>query len=185
MLGQTYLRQNRLDEARAEFDRLATRQSRPVGALTISGTILQSQGRVQEARERFERVISIDPSAAVAANNLAWIYADSGQNLADAVRLAQSALQRLPDVPDVLDTLAWAYYKSNTPALAVSPLTRCINVAGGAAGAGCHYHLGLVHARLGDVALAEQSLRTAIKLQGSAPWVADAKRAIAALPSAR
>ena len=104
---------NRLDDARAEFDRLATRQSRPVGALTASGTILQAQGKVQEARERFERVISIDPGAAVAANNLAWIYADSGQNLDKAVQLAQSALERLPDVPDVLDTLAWAYYKSN------------------------------------------------------------------------
>jgi tetratricopeptide (TPR) repeat protein len=185
MLGQTYLRLNRLDEARAEFDRLAARQSRPVGALTASGTILQAQGRVQEARERFERVIGIDPGAAVAANNLAWIYADSGQNLDKAVQLAQSALERLPDVPDVLDTLAWAYYKSNTPALAIRPLTRCIAVAPGAAAAGCHYHLGLVHAKLGDVALAEQNLRTAIKLQGKAPWVADAQRALAALPAAK
>ena len=185
MLGQTYLRMNRLDDARAEFDRLATRQSRPVGALTASGTILQAQGKVQEARERFERVIGIDPGAAVAANNLAWIYADSGQNLDKAVQLAQSALERLPDVPDVLDTLAWAHYKGDTPALAVRPLTRCIAVAPGAAGAVCHYHLGLVQARLGDVAVAEQSLRTAIKLQGNAPWVADAKRAIAALPAAK
>ncbi len=185
MLGQAYLRMNRLDEARAEFDRLATRQSRPVGALTVSGTILQSQGKIEEARERFERAISFDPSAAVAANNLAWIYADSGQNLDKAIQLAQAALERLPDVPDVLDTLAWAYYKSNTPALAVRPLTRCIAVSPGSAGAGCYYHLGLVHARLGDAALAEQNLRTAIKLQGKAPWVADAQRAIAALPPAK
>ena len=185
MLGQTYLRLNRLDEARGEFDRLATRQSRPVGALTISGTILLSQGKVQEARERFERAVNADSSAAVAANNLAWIYADAGENLDEAVKLAQSALERLPDVPDVLDTLAWAYYKSNTPSLAVRPLTRCITVAPGAAGAVCRYHLGLVHAKLGEVALAEQSLRTAINLQGNAPWAADAKRAIAALPPAK
>ena len=185
MLGQTYLRMNRLDDARAEFDRLATRQSRPVGALTASGTILQAQGKVKEARERFERVIGIDPGAAVAANNLAWIYADSGQNLDKAVQLAQSALVRLPDVPEVLDTLAWAYYKGSTPSLAVRPLTRCITVAPGAAGAGCRYHLGLVHAKIGDVALAEQNLRTAIKLQGDALWVGDAKRAIAALPAAK
>ena len=185
MLGQTYLRLNRLDDARNEFDRLAARQSRPIGALTASGTILQAQGKEQEARERFERAIGLDPSAAVAANNLAWIYADSGQNLDKAVQLAQTALDRLPDVPDVLDTLAWAYYKSNTPGLAVRPLNRCIAVAPGAAGAGCHYHLGLVHAKLGDVALAEQHLRTAIKLQGNAPWVADAQRAITALPAAK
>jgi tetratricopeptide (TPR) repeat protein len=185
MLGQTYLRQNRLDDARNEFDRLAARQSQPVGALTASGTILQAQGKVQEARERFERAVGIDPGAAVAANNLAWIYAESGQNLDKAVQLAQSALDRLPDVPDVLDTLAWAHYKNNTPALAVRPLNRCITVAPGAAGAVCHYHLGLVHAKLGDAALAEQHLRTAIKLQGNAPWAADAQRAITTLPAAK
>ena len=185
MLGQIYLRMNRLDDARAEFDRLATRQSRPVGALIASGMILQTQGKVQDARVRFERAIGIDPGAAVAANNLAWIYADSGQNLDKAVQLAQSALERLPDVPEVLDTLAWAYYKGDTPALAVRPLTRCIAVAPGAAGAGCRYHLGLVYARLGDVALAGHNLRTAVELQGDAPWIADAKRAIAALPAAK
>jgi tetratricopeptide (TPR) repeat protein len=185
LLGQTYVRLNRLDEARAEFDRLAARQSRPVGALTMSGTILLTQGREKEARERFERVVALDPRAAVAANNLAWIYADSGQNLEEAVRLAQSAVERLPDVPDVLDTLAWAYYKSNQPDKAVRPLTRCITVAPGVTGAACHYHLGLVHAKLGDAAVAEHHLRTAIKLQGKAPWAADAQRALAALSATK
>jgi len=183
MLGQTYLRLGRLDDARAEFDRLAARQARPVGALTAAGTILQAQGKVNEARERFERVVGLDPTAAVAANNLAWIYADSGQQINRAIELAQSALQRLPDVPDVLDTLGWAYYKSPTPAQAVRPLSRCIEVA--PKNAVCHYHLGLVHAKLGDSAQAEQSLRTSIKLQANAPWAADAQRALATLPPAK
>ncbi len=180
MLAQTYMRLGRLDDARVEFDRLASRQSKPVGALTASGTILQAQGKNREARERYERAIGLDPSAAVAANNLAWIYAESGEQLGKAVELAQSALERLPDVPDVLDTLGWAHYKGNTPATAVSPLTRCITVA--PAYAPCYYHLGLVHAKLGDVTLAEQNLRTSIRLQSNGPWVADAQRVLATLP---
>jgi tetratricopeptide (TPR) repeat protein len=181
MLAQTYLRLGRLDDARAEFDRLASRQSRPVGALTASGTILQAQGRTREARERYERVIGLDSTAAVAANNLAWIYAESGENLSKAVELAQAALVRLPDVPDVLDTLGWAYYKGDTPAMSVRPLSRCIAVA--PTYAPCYYHLGLVQAKIGDVTLAEQNLRASIRLQSNGPWVADAQRVLATLPA--
>jgi tetratricopeptide (TPR) repeat protein len=181
MLAQTYLRMKRLDDARAEFDRLAAKQSNPVGALTAAGTILQAQGKDREARERYEKVIGLDPGAAVAANNLAWIYAESGEHLDRAIELAQIALDKLPDVPDVLDTLGWAHYKGATPTLAVRPLARCVEIA--PAYAPCHYHLGLVHAKLGDEALAEQHLRTSIRLQANGPWVPDAQRAIAALPS--
>ena len=182
MLGQTYLRLNRLDDAIAEFDRLAARQTRPIGALTAAGTILQAQGRNDEARERFQRAVGLDPAAAVAANNLAWIYAESGEHLDEAIRLAQSALERLPDVPDVLDTLGWVYYKSDLPAQAVRPLSRCIAVA--PQNAPCYYHLGLVQAKLGDP-LAEQNLRTSLQLQGSAPWAADARRALATLATTK
>ena len=163
----------------------ATRQSRPVGALTDSGTILQAQGKVQEARERFERVIGIDPGAAVAANNLAWIYAESGQNLDKAVQLAQSARRAIAGRPGCaryagVGVLQGRYAGSGRPTADALYHRRSRRRR-----AVCHYHLGLVHAKLGDVALAEQSLRTAIKLQGNAPWVADAKRALAALPAAK
>jgi tetratricopeptide (TPR) repeat protein len=182
MLAQTYLRMKRLDDAVAEFDRLAARQSRPIGALTAAGTILQAQGKDREARERYEKVIGLDPTAAVAANNLAWIYAESGDHLDRSIELAQAALDKLPDVPDVLDTLGWAYYKgSTTPALAVRPLSRCIEVA--PAYAPCYFHLGMVQAKLGDVTLAEQHLRTSIRLQSNGPWVPEAQRALAALPA--
>jgi tetratricopeptide (TPR) repeat protein len=181
MLAQTYLRLRRPDDAIVEFDRLASRQSRPIGALTASGTILQAQGKTREARERYERVIGLDPSAPVAANNLAWIYAESGEHLSKAVELAQAALERLPDTPDVLDTLGWAHYKGDTPAMAVRPLTRCIAVA--PAYAPCYYHLGLAQAKLGDVTLAEQNLRASIRLQSNGPWVADAQRVLATLPA--
>ena len=126
-------------------------------------------------------MIGLDPTAAVAANNLAWIYAESGEHLERAVELAQAALDKLPDVPDVLDTLGWAHYKGGTPALAVRPLSRCIEVA--PAYGPCYYHLGLVQAKLGDVTLAEQHLRTSIRLQSNGPWVADAQRALAMLPA--
>ena len=106
MLGQLYLRQNKLDEARKEFDALAARQAKPIAALTMSGMILQGQGNSKLARERFERALSFDPSAAVAGNNLAWILIDAG-DLNGALQLAQTAASAAPDVPEIMDTLGW------------------------------------------------------------------------------
>jgi Tfp pilus assembly protein PilF len=70
-LAQLYVAQNRLEEALAEFEELARRDSKPVGALTFAGFLLERQGKLNAARTRFERALQVDPRAAVAANNLA------------------------------------------------------------------------------------------------------------------
>ena len=84
-LGQLYLSQRRLDAALAEFDTLASRDPKPVAALTLSGIILEAQGKPAEARAKYERVMQLDSSAPVAANNLAWMMAESGTNLDQAL----------------------------------------------------------------------------------------------------
>jgi Flp pilus assembly protein TadD len=179
MLGQLYLRHGKLEEARREFDALAERQSKPIGALTMSGVILRAQGNTALARDRFERAVAIDARAAVAANNLAWIYAEAGENLEQAVHLAVAASQVLPDTAEVLDTLGWVYYKNEQHALAVSPLRRAVEKR--PTDPTYHYHLGLVYERTGDSALARQSLGRAIKLKHDFPGADDAKRVLARL----
>ncbi len=110
-LGQIYAKQGRLDEALTEFDALAKREPKPVTALTLSGMILEAQGKTTAAQERFERVMQLDPAAPVAANNLAWIYAQAGANLDRALDLAQTARRALPKTPQVSDTLGVIFYK--------------------------------------------------------------------------
>ena len=59
------------------------------------GIILQVQGKVDAARERFEQVLRIDPEAAVAANNLAWMYVEQGGNLEKASIPTAEDIKRL------------------------------------------------------------------------------------------
>ena len=76
------------------------------------GTILDLQGKKQEAKARYNRALQIDPRAAVAANNLAWIDANTeGANLDVALQLAQTAKAQLPNQHEIDDTLGWIYYK--------------------------------------------------------------------------
>ena len=52
----------------------------------------------------------------VAANNLAWMFAETGENLDMALQLAQAATRRVPEQPEIQDTLGWIYYKKGLAA---------------------------------------------------------------------
>lgn len=179
MLAQVYFRQNKLDAARQEFDSLASRQSSPAISLTMSGLILQGQGQSELARTRYEEAVRADSRAVIAANNLAWIYAESGEELQEALRLARAAAEQLPEAPEVLDTLGWVYYKNQLPALAIAPLTRAVER--NPKKALYHYHLGLAFAKNNEPQRSRAALAQAIGLDRSAPWIEDARRVMAGL----
>ena len=119
LLGQVYLAERRLPEALVEFDRLASKQPDSIAAHTMAAMIVHTQNKLDEARKRYEKILEIDSRAPVAANNLAWILADSGENLDRALQLARSAAERIPNQPEVIDTVGWVYYKKQLGALAV------------------------------------------------------------------
>jgi tetratricopeptide (TPR) repeat protein len=162
-LGQLYVVQGKLPEALAEFEALATRSPRSVAALTMVGIILQVQGKVDAARERFEQVLRIDPEAAVAANNLAWMYVEQGGNLDLALHLAQTAQKRLADVAQVNDTLGFIYYRKNLLSLAISTLT--MSAQKDPRNALYQFHLGLAYAKAGDATRAKPLLTRALELK--------------------
>jgi tetratricopeptide (TPR) repeat protein len=178
-LGQLFVAQKKLNEARTEFEKLAERSPKPVAALTMIGIIHQVQGDDAGAREKFERVIQLDPDAAVAANNLAWLYADKGGNLDVALHLAQTAQKKLPDIPEVNDTLGFIYYKKNLAPLAISTLK--VSAEKDPGNATYQYHLGLAYAGAGDAVRAKQALTRALALDDDFDGAADAKERLSSL----
>ena len=172
-LGQILAAQGRLREAKVEFEAMAEKSPSPVAPLTMIGIILQAEGDDDGARQKFERVMQIDPDAAVAANNLAWIYADKGGNLDIALQLAQTAQKRLPEVPEVNDTLGFIYYKKNLVPLAI--LTLKVSAENDPGNATYQYHLGLAYAGAGDNARAKQYLTRALALKTDFEGSQDAK----------
>ncbi|HKY20067.1 MAG TPA: tetratricopeptide repeat protein [Vicinamibacterales bacterium] len=180
LLGQLYAGQKRLDEARAEFDRLAEiRPSAAVGAYTFAGVLLQLQNKPAEAQARFEKAIALDPNAAVAANNLAWLYAERGGNLDVALQLAQTARSHLSDRHEVSDTLGWVLYKKGLASLAVPPFRE--SVEKDPKNPVYHYHLGLAYAKSGNKAEAIKALQEALRLNPKFDGAADAQQMLAGL----
>jgi tetratricopeptide (TPR) repeat protein len=176
MLAQVYMAQRRLDEARREFDNVAERQARPIAALTMAGMILQAQGNNAEAQKRFERVVGIDPAASVAANNLAWLLAENGGDLNRALELAEAATRATPDVPEMMDTLGWVYYKKDLPKLAIPQFERAAQKA--PENAMYHHHLGLAYLQAGSVAEARQALERALAAHPDPATTAQIRQAL-------
>ena len=148
MLGRLYISQRRLDEALAEFQLLSKRQARPVQAHTVAGVILEAQNKPQEARKHYEQALALDPDMPVAANNLAWMFAETGETLDSALQLAQAATRRLPNNAAIQDTLGWIYYKKGLAALAIPPFQKSIELD--PKNPVFHFHLGLAHLKNGD-----------------------------------
>ena len=179
LLGQIYVAQKRLDEALAQFDRLAAQRPGAEGPPTMAGLILEAQGKPVEARARYERLVEANPRAAVASNNLAWMYASNGEQLDRALKLAQAAKAALPDDPSVNDTLAYVFLKKQMPALALPLLRLAVSKAPGEPV--YHYHLGLAHMQAGDSASARQALEQALELRADFDGAEDARKMLGTL----
>jgi tetratricopeptide (TPR) repeat protein len=179
LLGQLYLTQKRMDQALAEYEQAAQKDPKSVGAHTMVAMILQSQGKQAEARRRYEQIMQIDPAAAVAANNLAYIYAETDGNLDVALQLAQVARQKLPDAPEVGDTLGYVYLKKDMASMAVTPLEA--SVLKDPRNPTFQYHLGMAYAGAGRTAKAKTALEQALALNPSFEGAADARVLLAKL----
>lgn len=178
-LAEIYGRSGRLQEATEEFQRLSRQQPESAGPITAVGVLLQMQGRDDEARQAYEQALGIDPRAAIAANNLAWMYAERGEDLDAALRLAQVAKAHLPAQPAVNDTLGWIYHLRGASELAIGPLEEAVR--GAPSTAQYHFHLAHAYMATGDRTKARAALERALELEPDAPFAAEASRLMADL----
>lgn len=179
MLGRLYATENRLDDALREFDEIAKREPRSVSAHTAAATLLLALNRLSEAKARYHQVLEIDPHAAVAANNLAWMQAEDGDDLDGALELARIAVARLPKSAEVSDTLGYVFHKKGMFPQAITAYQTSITLD--PRNPIYHYHLGLAYAQSGDNAQAKRSLDSALTLSPSFAGADDARAQRAAL----
>jgi len=87
---------------------LAPNDPRP---LIAQAEALNRVGQKQKAIELYRRSLRIQADNPYALNNLAFLLAENGGDLNEALQLAQKAAQKLPDSPAASDTLGWVYLK--------------------------------------------------------------------------
>ena len=73
----------------------------------------ENLARYDDARKNYEDALKLQPDNATALNNLAFLKADNGIDLDQALEYAQRAQRKMPTNLDVMDTLALIYIKKN------------------------------------------------------------------------
>lgn len=68
-------------------------------------------GNNVDAKDWYEKALSLDAENATAMNGLGYVLADTGGDLTRALSLCKKAVDCEPDNPSYLDSLGWVYYK--------------------------------------------------------------------------
>ena len=150
-----------------------------VRAFTLLGSLQESQGDRNGAMDSYKKALAIQPEQPVAANNLAYLMVDSGQNLDVALSLAQVARRGAPTSPSTADTLAWIYYKKGNYESARDLLEEATK--GAPNNAAIHYHLGMTYAKLSKSTDAISHLKKAAALAPNTQTAKDADKELALL----
>jgi Flp pilus assembly protein TadD len=160
-LGEAKVRSGDSAGAVAAFQ--TARQLAPADAApALDLALLYDQtARSKEARHEYQMVIQLQPDNTVALNNLAYLDAEEGVNLDQALAHAQRAQQRTPDDPDVQDTLALVYIRKNLINDGVRMLRDL--VSRNPDNAAFHLHLALALYQKGDRPWAKRELQAAAR----------------------
>ncbi len=160
-LGETYRRSGNIKAAVECYHKARDlNPSDPVPHVPLA-LLMEATGRSQEARPIYEQVLKLQPDNPIALNNLAFLLVESGTDLDQALTYAQRAKQKLPNDPNVADTLGWIYIKKTLSDNAIQIFEDLIGKHPG--NPVYRYHLAMALFQKGDKPRARKELQTALK----------------------
>lgn len=137
------------------------------------GMLYQQTRQWQKAYQAYETATSLDPNAALAFNNLAWVAAERKERLDEALSWAQKASTLAPQNLTFKDTLAWVKYARGDKAGAAEILSSLAKNP--SADGEIHYHLAIVQAEQVHTAAAKAAFNKALQLSPNQAFAEDAK----------
>lgn len=110
-LGQVQSVKGNMDAAVASFQKARELAPKSTDPLINLAEVEERIGRTDAALQDYQAALKLDPANLVVLNNLAYLTADQGGNLEEALRLITAASQKLPKQPNLADTLGYVYLK--------------------------------------------------------------------------
>ncbi len=104
-------------------------RSSGTSAALMAGIRADQESDVSTAGQQYEAAIRHGEHSGVAANNLAWLYAEQGIHLDRALALARTAHDQQPDNPAILDTLGMVHLRRREYSDAIDWLQRARELA--------------------------------------------------------
>jgi TonB family protein len=146
--------QGKGDEAEAQLRQALTMTPGVLAVHVSLSNVLYQQGKTADAVAEAREALRLDPRNPTALNNLGYYLAERNENLDEALKLTQRAVDSAPNVPGFRDSLGWVYFKLGRLEEAEQYIT---GIAKQANSPVIDEHLGDVYAKRGkqDLAVAQ------------------------------
>lgn len=176
LLAKVEMARGEGDKALATAYQSIANNPKQVSAYFFAGTMEELRGNNQKAEEVYREALQIEPTYAPAANNLAYLMLQNGEDNNAALALAQIARQKMPHSASAADTLAWAYYQKGLYSLAADLLQEALHTAPD--NATYHYHLGMVYEKQNNTVAAKKHLERALQINPNSSSADEIRQAL-------
>ncbi len=168
--GVALLKLKRLEEAAEFLRRVITVSPDDYMAHFYLGIVYEQMGDLPLSIYEFKETIKLNPKFAEAYNYLAYMYAERGIHLDEAVELAHYAVSMEPENGAYLDTLAWVHYKKEMYNLALKELKTAVSLLEDPV---VFEHLGDVYYKKNQFKEAEEAWKNSLRLDPQNKTVQD------------
>jgi Flp pilus assembly protein TadD len=166
--------ENKFDSARQALTPLAAAPATRVDAETSLGLLELKAGNETAAILHFRKVVAADPNNLISLNDLAYLLANRGDQLDEALKYAQQAKELDPNNATIDDTIGWAFYRKGLYGTAVTHLQDA--AAKNRTAAVYRYHLAMAYMKAGDQLHGRQALEEARRIDPKLPEAASASQ---------
>lgn len=119
--------------AEYELEKLREKGVETTQVFAFLGYSANAQGRTEDGIRWYGKALALDPENANALNGMGYLLACEGKDGARALTFCRKAVDKRPDNPAYLDSLAWAYHKLGFPEEARDQIDRARALAPGLA----------------------------------------------------
>lgn len=179
LLARLYSETKETDKALENLRLVVEKNPKDTAALLLTGILLEQKKDFEGAKTAYEKLLLADPKFGPALNNLAYLYSEKFNRVADAQALADRARAASPNDAFAADTLGWILYRQGKYAWAlglVKEAAERLPFSGEV-----HYHLGLIHYAMGEETAAKAALEKALSLEAEFNGRDDAAARLAVL----
>ncbi|MEZ5329477.1 MAG: tetratricopeptide repeat protein [Verrucomicrobiales bacterium] len=176
-----YVATNKLDQAIGQVEDILQQKPDDVSALLKAGMIYQQMGKLEKARDSYERATVINPNMAAPLNNLAWLYSEQLNEPEKAFEAAQKARTLQPEEGAIADTLGWIIYKSGDFPRALPLIQEAASKLPD--NSEVQHHLGMASYRMGQIDQARAALEKAVASATAFPGKEEARAQLTLIAS--
>jgi tetratricopeptide (TPR) repeat protein len=163
---------NQTDEAVTQYQKIVEKKP-SASVYTLLGMLEDGRGKSSEAEKNYRSALEIQPETPIAANNLAWILAETGGNFDEALTLAQKSVNQI-QTAGFYDTLGWVYFKKGLYSPAIEQLKKAVALdeieakkSGRAVNSAYRLRLGTALASSGDKLSAKKEVENSLQNAGN------------------